>query len=154
MIAILYKLTFKEQVFSCAKWCILYQKNIVRKYSNDMKKNKNNNVKESTPKLSQIRIPKEFSKSTSYPSRMKLHRISAESSQPLYSNKTRYLSFVIGIGILVFIIYAFMFSTYNVEVEENLCNQLPGYKEYMMKTDPKYEEKLNKLRAEKFRKAN
>lgn len=119
---------------------------LTRKSSNDAK---------DVPKpSSKTAIPKEFSKLSSYPTRLSIHQASVQPGDYVPSQRARIISMTMAAGVMIFIIYAIFFSTYNLEIEENLCNQMPGYKESMIKQDPQYEEKLNKLREQKYRKAH
>jgi len=97
----------------------------------------------------------EFSKSKSYPTEMHLHGIeevmAAEDETPADRIK-RYIATSVLIGITCFVIWAFYFSTYNLEFEERMTNTVPGYVDYMKKIDPNYEETIKDLKNKKARK--
>ena len=103
------------------------------------------NASQDGPKISK---PPEFSKSHSYPTRLKLRRIEQEeTTEAKISPAVRNGARLILLGILVFYVYAAWFGDYNLEYEENMARQVPGYVEYMKKIDKNYEEHLRNLKA-------
>ena len=94
--------------------------------------------------------PEEFSKSGAYPTRYGLHQVEMEEHENQVSPRAQFIARLSAFGILVFVIYAFFFSDYNLEYEELMMDTVPGHLEHMKKVDSNYEKRIANLRAKRL----
>ena len=79
------------------------------------------------------------------------HRFqTARESTEIFSDRTWKILKILSAGLVIFTGYRYFFSYYyDLEHEEEMLKKVPGYMGYMLKVDPLYEQRINKLRKKK-----